>query len=222
MQSGLNARIGRTSPAPRQRSSVNRRGRIGRAFGARLARWRALLTPVPNVFFVGALLVAGALLLVEQLARSMSDEPSISPERVAPVAWPTHFRDRPLTRLPTGELEDFFARRFDGPIARFTDGQHVIVLRHVVRPTRQLHPAEAGLRMMGYRIDAPRRATDDDGQRWNCFIAERAEHRIEACERIHDGGKGEWTDSPAWFWASQYGGGPWWAVTVLSPVERDH
>jgi hypothetical protein len=220
MQSGLNARIGRTSEAPRPRTGANRRRRIGSGLGVRLARWRAVLTPVPVMFFVGVLL-AGALFLTEQRARAVPDEPSMSPERVAPIPWPTHFRDRPLTRLPPGELEDFFARRFDGPIARFTDGHHLIVVRHVVRTTRQLHPADAGLRTMGYRTGEPRRAADDHGQRWTCFIAERDGHRIEACERIHDGGKGEWTDASAWFWASQYGGGPWWAVTVLSPVERD-
>jgi hypothetical protein len=39
------------------------------------------------------------------------------------------------------------------------------------------------------------------------------------CERIHDGGEGRWTDTSAWFWASQYGGGPWWAITVVTPIE---
>jgi hypothetical protein len=34
-----------------------------------------------------------------------------------------------------------------------------------------------------------------------------------------DGGEGRWIDVSAWFWASQYGGGPWWAVTVVTPIE---
>ena len=59
------------------------------------------------------------------------------------------------------------------------------------------------------------------GERWSCFVAEREGRRVKVCERIHDGDDGRWTDTSAWFWASQYGGGPWWAVTVVAPIEGE-
>ena len=48
------------------------------------------------------------------------------------------------------EVEQRFAARFPGAIARFSDGERVIVLRHVERPTRMLHPAADCFRGLGY------------------------------------------------------------------------
>jgi hypothetical protein len=170
-------------------------------------------------FFVGALLVAGALPLAGRFVPLRAGAHAAPPERAATVEWPTHFRDQPLTQLPLGAVEERFARRFPGAIARFTDGEHVLIVRHVTRPTRQLHPAEDCFRGLGYRVGRTQPMTDEDGARWNCFVAERDGRRVRVCERIHDGGTQAWTDVPAWFWAAQYGGGPWWAVTLVMPLE---
>jgi hypothetical protein len=170
-----------------------------------------------RTFFVGALLVAGALPLAGQFVSLRASEHAAPPERAEPVEWPTHFRDQPLTRLPLGALEERFAQRFPGAIARFTDGRRVLIVRQVTRPTRQLHPAEDCFRALGYRIDRPQPMADDRGERWTCFVAGRDGRRVRVCERIHDGGDGEWTS--AWFWAAQYGGGPWWAITVATPLD---
>lgn len=176
-----------------------------------------------RTFFVGALLVAGALPLAGHLtplrAPSHAGEPEPAPERAAGVAWPTHFRDQPLTQVPLGELEARFARRFPGAIARFTDGRQILIVRQVTRPTRQLHPAEDCFRAAGYRLERSQPMADDSGERWTCFVGEREGRRVNVCERIHDGGTGQWTDTSAWFWAAQYGGGPWWAITVVTPIE---
>ena len=170
-------------------------------------------------FFVGALLVAGALPLASHFVPLRASEHSDPPERAVTVTWPTHFRDQPLTQLPLGTLEARFARRFPGAIARFTDGRHVLIVRHVMRPTRQLHPAEDCFRAAGYRLDRPQPMADDRRDRWTCFFAEREGRRMKVCERIHDGGEGQWADTSAWFWAAQYGGGPWWAITVVTPMD---
>jgi hypothetical protein len=139
-------------------------------------------------------------------------------ERAATIEWPTHFRDQPLTHLPLGPLEERFARRFPGAIARFTDGERVLIVRQVTRPTRQLHPADDCFRALGYHVDRPQPRVDATGEQWSCFVAARDGRRVKVCERIHDGGTQQWTDASAWFWASQYGGGPWSAVTVVSPL----
>jgi hypothetical protein len=172
-----------------------------------------------RTFFVGALLVAGALPLAGRLVPLRASAHASPPERAAIVAWPTHFRDQPLTQLPLGALEERFARRFPGAIARFTDGRSVLIVRQVTRPTRQLHPAEDCFRGIGYRIGPPQPMADARGERWTCFVAERDGGRVRVCERIHDDAGGEWTDASAWFWHAQYGGGPWSAVTLVTPLD---
>jgi hypothetical protein len=172
-----------------------------------------------RTFFVGALLVAGALPLAGGVLSRVS-EPVFSATAAGDsnvsIEWPTHFRDQPLTQLPLGAIEQRFARRFPGAIARFTDGERVFIVRHVTHPTRQLHPAEDCFRALGFTIARPRPAVDDQGLRWSCFAAAAGDRRLRVCERIHDSAGGEWTDVSAWFWASQYGGGPWRAITVVS------
>ena len=172
-----------------------------------------------RTFFVGALLVAGALPLAGSvLSRASEPDSSTTAAGNSSVAieWPTHFRDQPLTQLPLGAVEQRFARRFPGAIARFTDGERVLILRHVTHPTRQLHPAEDCFRALGFTVARPQPFIDDQGLRWSCFAAVAGDRRLRVCERIHDSAGGEWTDVSAWFWASQYGGGPWSAVTVVS------
>ena len=177
-----------------------------------------------RTFFVGALLVAGVLPLSAHYLHWQTGGRAAWPRAVQGDAdpridWPTHFRDQPLTQLPLSDLEERFARRFPGAIARFTDGRHVLIVRHVTRPTRQLHPAEDCFRAAGYRVERPHPMADDRGDRWTCFPAERDGQRVKVCERIHDGGDGQWADTSAWFWAAQYGGGPWWAITVVPPLD---
>ena len=64
----------------------------------------------------------------------------------------------PLKELVTwkatlGPIEERFARRFPGAIARFTDGERVLIVRQVTRPTRQLHPADDCFRAIGYTVE---------------------------------------------------------------------
>lgn len=171
-----------------------------------------------RTLFVGALLVAAALPLAGHLFAQSSErrEASIEVDLNVATSWPTHFRDQPLTPLPLGALEQRFARRFPGAIARFTDGHHVLIVRHVTRATRQLHPAEDCFRALGYTVERPRPVVDGDGVQWNCFHATLDGRRVRVCERIDDQEGRRWIDTSAWFWAAQYGGGPWRATTVVS------
>jgi hypothetical protein len=175
-----------------------------------------------RTFFVGALLVAGVMPLAAQLALPSAGGRSARPAAVtldspSEVEWPTHFRDQPLTQLPLSDLEQRFARRFPGTVARFSDGERVLILRHVERPTRQLHPAADCFKALGYTVERPRPWVDDRGERWSCFAAERNGKALRVCERIVDSEGREWTDTSAWFWSAQYGGGPWRATTVVEP-----
>lgn len=176
-----------------------------------------------RTFYVGALLVAGTLPLMAPLTRLAGGVPSpaasseLRTSPGAPVAWPTTFRHQPLTQLALSPLEERFARRFPGAIARFTDGENVLTLRHVTRPTRQLHPASDCFKALGYEVSRAKPMVDAQEQTWSCFAVARDGRRLRVCERIHDDAGQAWTDTSAWFWAAQYGGGPWWAVTVVTP-----
>lgn len=168
--------------------------------------------------FVGACLAAAAVPLAA-LALPDRADPVARPVPGAPIEWPTAFRGQPLTQLALTPLEARFAARFPGVIARFAAGNEVIVLRHVTRPTRQLHPAVDCFRAAGYAVDAPRAMVDDAGGRWSCFVAAADGRRLRVCEQITTAhGDGAWTDVSAWFWAAWRAGGPWWATTVITPL----
>ena len=143
----------------------------------------------------------------------------------APVAsaapeWPTAWEGRPLRPLALGAVEQRFAARFPGHIARFTDDRQVVVMRAVQRPTRQLHPAADCYRGLGYRIRLARLEADAAQRLWRCFVAERDGRATRVCERIVDAGGQAFTDTSSWYWAAQAdrSAGPWLAVTVASPL----
>ena len=176
-----------------------------------------------HLFFVGACLLAA---VVPALARvspvSTTGAPDVSAEPVLRhVEWPTHFRDRPLTQLALTPLELRFASRFPGAIARFTDGQQIVIARALAAPTRMLHPASDCFRGAGFATTAARAAVGTDGVRWNCFEARRGTERARVCDRIEDGSGRSWTDVSAWYWAALMSAGPWRAWTVVTPLGDD-
>jgi hypothetical protein len=171
-----------------------------------------------RTFFVGALLVAGVIPLTVHVVPLRANEHAEPRERVTYPEWPTHFRDRPLTQLPLGALEERFAKRFPGAIARFTDGERVFVLREVTRPTRMLHPAADCFRGIGHRIGVARLEHDARGRLWRCFESTAPDGQaLRVCERIQGSDGSSFVDASAWFWAAAAGRslGPWRAVTMV-------
>jgi hypothetical protein len=138
----------------------------------------------------------------------------------AAIELPTHWDDRPVRPLALSAVEERFARAFPGSLARLTDGQQVLVLRTVDRPTRMLHPAADCFRGLGWRIGAQRLQLDAQGRMWRCFEVERGGVRQRVCERIEDAGGRGFTDTSAWYWSALLGEshGPWQAFTVASPL----
>lgn len=130
--------------------------------------------------------------------------------------WPRELEGRPLRPLALGPVEQRFAARFPGAIGRFDDGRRVVILRHVVEPTRMLHPAADCFRGLGYRIADERLERTDDDSLQRCFIAERPDARLRVCERIRDADGAVHTDASSWFWAAALGRsrGPWLATTT--------
>jgi hypothetical protein len=133
---------------------------------------------------------------------------------------PSQWQGEPLRPLALSEVEQRFARRFPGTLARMTDGEQVIVLRSVDRPTRMLHPAADCYRGVGYSIAAQQLERDGEDHLWRCFEAARNGQRLRVCERIVDAGGRGFTDASAWYWAAVLGQshGPWQAMTVARPL----
>jgi hypothetical protein len=134
--------------------------------------------------------------------------------------WPTEWRGQALQPLARSAVEERFAERFPGRIARFatTDGE--LVLRDVQRPTRMLHPADDCWRGLGWRLQATRLERDAVQALWRCFEATRGDERVRVCERIVDAHGEAFTDSSAWFWAASLGrsDGPWRAITRVQAL----
>jgi hypothetical protein len=181
-----------------------------------------------RTFFVGACLAAAVwpgLAMFASPRAGDADAPLPAAGPRSSIEWPTHFRGRPLTHLARTPVETRFAARFPGAVARFAvdGGREVLIARHVVHPTRMLHPARDCFRAVGYAVMPARAAVDEDGLRWSCFVAAREGRRLRVCERIHDAGQRAWTDVSSWYWAAMLdrGGdsGPWRALTLVTPID---
>jgi hypothetical protein len=146
-----------------------------------------------------------------------------SPRRTAPIAgseWPAQWDGRVLRPLALSAVEQRFADRFPGQIARLTDGEQVFVWREVQRPTRMLHPAADCYRGLGYRIEQSRLERDAQQRLWRCFDAAQSGQRLRVCERIIDAQGQSFTDASSWFWSAELGrsSGPWQAITTARPL----
>lgn len=178
-----------------------------------------------RTFFVGACLAAAVLsVLVSFVTRRAAQaiEPGTAVATRSPIEWPTHFRGRPLTQLAAAKLDARFAQRFPGAIARFSDGTQSLIVRRVERPTRMLHPATDCFRAAGYAVTAASAQIDATGAHWRCFVATR-EQRLRVCERIVERdpeAARAWTDVSAWYWSALRSTGPWWAITLITPLEK--
>lgn len=176
--------------------------------------------------FINRVLVKGACLVILPLCMVwsgayalMRGETPAPPPQAAPEL-PAQWRGQPLRPLALSEVEQRFARRFPGTLARATDGRQVLVLRQVQKPTRMLHPAADCYQGLGYTIAAQQLELDEEQQLWRCFEALRDGHALRVCERIVDAKGAGFTDASAWYWSALLGQshGPWQAITVARPL----
>jgi hypothetical protein len=176
--------------------------------------------------FINRVLVKGACVLVLPICMVWSaafallrTEPAAAAPQAAPEL-PAQWRGQPLRPLALSDVEQRFAQRFPGTLARLTDGQQVLVLRHVQKPTRMLHPAADCYQALGYSIAAQQLELDTEQQLWRCFEALRDGRALRVCERIVDAQGAGFTDASAWYWSALLGQshGPWQAITVARPL----
>ena len=138
------------------------------------------------------------------------------------VEWPTQWDGRALRPQALSAVEQRFAARFPGSIARFSDGERVLVMRQVEAPTRMLHPAADCFRGLGWRIAQTQLEHDARQRLWRCFEAEGIDgQRLRVCERIEASDGTAFVDPSSWFWAATLGQshGPWQAITVVESLQ---
>jgi len=131
-------------------------------------------------------------------------------------AWPHEFRGRPLVRVPLNQDEQRFLGDFPGAVARFSDGEHDILMRWVDQPTRRLHPAEDCYRGWGYEVSESKIHADADGTQWRCFTARTGARQRAVCEHLRDVEGAHYTDVSSWYWSATLGQttGPWMVTTI--------
>ncbi|RYF76738.1 MAG: hypothetical protein EOO22_01175 [Comamonadaceae bacterium] len=186
-----------------------------------LERWlanRFILRVLHKSAFGAALLLCLAWNGVQALVTWASPAtPVVAAARSAPE-WPLTWDDgAPLRPLAPSEVEQRFARRFPGAMARLTDGRRTFVMRQVDAPTRMLHPAADCYRALGWKIEQARLERDRQQRLWRCFAAVHPSRpALRVCERIVDARGAAFTDTSAWYWAAAGGSsqGPWQAITV--------
>jgi exosortase/archaeosortase family protein len=161
-------------------------------------------------------LLAAALLILLASFLSKGQNPQPLPE---PVVL-TSFQGVPVTRVALNEAEETFYRDFPGTIAVYEAGYDKIIVRHVKRATRKLHPASHCLRAEGFGIGEETVVEDEEG-RWLSYPITRNGEMFHVKEHITCPASGRsWPEISAWFWHAllHTGEGPWQAVTVISKM----
>ena len=166
-------------------------------------------------------LIACAIAVLMPFVSARFETPATGPAAVSFPGWPSTFAGKPLTPLPLSEMEQKFATGFPGRIARFTDGEHEIIIRWVTEATRMMHPASDCFQGLGYTVKPLGAHRDESGALWASFAATKGDDRLVVFERIYSASGESWTDVSAWYWSAlrQEGTGSSWAITL---AQKEH
>ncbi len=160
----------------------------------------------------------GALLFACVLAAAAPLAPTRAVNVDTPFpGWPATFDGRALREEPLDARDQRFASGFPGRIATFTDGRRRVLLRWIVRPSRQLHAAADCLRGAGYGVEPLPLVVDAEHRVWGTMAAHLGADRFRVRERIVGRRGDAFTDASSWYWSALLGrsDGPWLAWTVF-------
>ncbi len=137
--------------------------------------------------------------------------------------WPDSFEGKQLSIIPMTAVEYEFSKGFPGALANFRCGNEQVILRHVTRATRKLHPAVDCFRASGYSVGSVKTHTRPDNEHWSGTEVIKGHERFFLRERIIKIGDptSEWTDVSSWYWhaITAPAHGPWLAITVISRIQ---
>jgi exosortase len=191
----------------------------GRILNYSIPNWFLAAQPLANYILIPICLVAAAMPFFAHPSRSAST-------KYCPPQWPTEIAGHALTAVASLPEENAFAKEFPGAMKRFTDGSNAYFVRAVNHETRQLHPSSDCFRGMGYAITFRPITVDQDGNRWNTFLATKdgqSGQSFLVMERLYDRHGQSWTDVSTWYWTAALGQskGPWWAITMARQATAD-
>ena len=131
--------------------------------------------------------------------------------------WSSIMDTRDLKHIELSKAESHFAETFPGKIAKFSNGQQLIQVRWITKPTRKLHPASDCFKGIGYRVRPLPLLVDKRGAIWSRIQCEKGSDQFIVRERIFDNLGQAWTDASSWYWNAVFGRsyGPWWALTIV-------
>jgi len=187
-------------------AAIARRLDTGVSFGQEVAK------PVPPMFPLAAL-VSGVVVMTA---------PAISIPKAESVPALTHYRGHPLEQLSLTDFEKKFEKTFPGQFDVYRMGPSTLIVRHVNRASRRLHPSVHCLQGEGFQVGPASEVTDDEGCRWRRYTATRFQTKLSVSERIYSLSDGrEWTEISAWYWYALFHprSGPWRAETLITPIE---
>jgi hypothetical protein len=161
----------------------------------------------------------GVALVLAAIAPAIPRQaPSVEATARGFAGWPRSLDGAPLTRLPPGPQDEWFARDFPGRVARFATQDKQVVIRWVDSPTRRLHPANQCFRGAGYSIARRPMRLAGNGDAMSCFAASKGTDVLEVCEKIEAASGRTWSDVSSWYWSAlaRPDPGGWWSYVVVT------
>ena len=187
-------------------AAVARKLDTGRSLDQEMSR------PVPPIFPLAAL-VSGVVVMTA---------PAISLPKADPIPPLTHYRGHPLEQVPLTDFEKRFEKTFPGQFDVYRMSVSTLIVRHVTRASRRLHPSVHCLQGEGFRVGPASEEVDEEGCVWRHYTATRSRTKLSVKERIYSLDDGQsWTEVTAWYWYALFhpNSGPWRAETIITPID---
>lgn len=140
-----------------------------------------------------------------------------APSEIAPL---THYKGHPLQEIPLSPHEESFAKNLPGQLKIYALGNETLIIRHVTKATRLLHPSHHCLRAEGFTLHDIKIQTDSTGPTLQYRATRNGEH-FHVIEKIRDHQNSrQWAEVSAWYWHALFHpkSGPWEAETLITPI----
>ena len=133
----------------------------------------------------------------------------------------TEYQGQPVEEVPLSSREEAFAKNFPGQLRVYRIGNDTLIVRHVTKATRMLHPSYHCLKAEGFSISNSSLQTDPKGHQSSTYQANLNNEAYLVSEVIRSAdGNRHWADVSAWYWHALFNpkSGPWVAETRLTPI----
>ena len=137
----------------------------------------------------------------------------------------TSYQGRAVEEISLSPREDAFAKNFPGHLKIYAIGHDTLIIRHISKASRMLHPSYHCLKAEGFTISHSSVQSDEEGRPFLRYHATRNKEHFLVTERIRDfQSDKQWTEVSAWYWHALFhpNSGPWEAETLMTPLHENH